>query len=125
MRAGASGYVLKQVGNEELIRAIRAAHRGEMALDTRTASQVIKAISKWVKQWMKVHLRISRCVKKKCWHCAEGDSNKEIGVKLTLRRLLSAIMSATFSNKLHSATASNWPSMPSFTILKITWNHEQ
>jgi two-component system, NarL family, response regulator DevR len=41
LRAGAAGYVLKQVGNEELVRAIRAAKRGEMALDPRTAAQVV------------------------------------------------------------------------------------
>jgi two-component system, NarL family, response regulator DevR len=41
LRAGASGYVLKQVGNEELVRAIRAAKRGETALDPRTAAQVV------------------------------------------------------------------------------------
>jgi two-component system, NarL family, response regulator DevR len=41
LRAGASGYVLKQVGNEELVRAIRAANRGEMALDPRTAAKVV------------------------------------------------------------------------------------
>ena len=41
LRAGAAGYVLKQVGNEELVRAIRAAQRGEMALDPRTASRVV------------------------------------------------------------------------------------
>lgn len=41
LRAGAAGYVLKQVGNEELVRAIRAAKRGETALDPRTAAQVV------------------------------------------------------------------------------------
>lgn len=41
LRAGAAGYVLKQVGNEELVRAIRAAKRGEIALDPRTASRVV------------------------------------------------------------------------------------
>jgi two-component system response regulator DevR len=41
LRAGAAGYVLKQVGNEELVRAIRAARRGEIALDPRTAARVV------------------------------------------------------------------------------------
>ena len=41
LRAGAAGYVLKQVGNEELVRAIRAANRGEIALDPRTAARVV------------------------------------------------------------------------------------
>jgi two-component system, NarL family, response regulator DevR len=41
LRAGAAGYVLKQVGNEELVRAIRAAMRGEIVLDPRTAARVV------------------------------------------------------------------------------------
>src|SRR5512133_2679239 len=42
IRVGASGYVLKQVGNEELLRAIKAAYAGEMAFDTQTTSQMVK-----------------------------------------------------------------------------------
>jgi two-component system, NarL family, response regulator DevR len=42
LRAGAAGYVLKQVGNEELVRAIRAASRGEIALDPQTAARVVR-----------------------------------------------------------------------------------
>jgi two-component system, NarL family, response regulator DevR len=41
LRAGAAGYVLKQVGNDELVRAIRAARRGEMALDPQTSARVL------------------------------------------------------------------------------------
>jgi DNA-binding NarL/FixJ family response regulator len=40
LRAGAAGYVLKQVGNDELVRAVRAAYRGEMALDPKTSAQI-------------------------------------------------------------------------------------
>src|ERR1051325_11652629 len=38
--AGAMGYVLKQVGNEELLRAIRAAARGEALLDSSTTTRL-------------------------------------------------------------------------------------
>lgn len=41
LRAGAAGYVLKQVGNDELVRAVRAAYRGEIALDPKTATKVV------------------------------------------------------------------------------------
>jgi two-component system response regulator DevR len=41
LRAGAAGYVLKQIGNDELVRAIRAVKRGEMALDPRTSARLV------------------------------------------------------------------------------------
>jgi two-component system, NarL family, response regulator DevR len=39
--AGAVGYVLKQVGNAELLRAIAAAARGEALLDPRTTARLL------------------------------------------------------------------------------------
>ncbi len=44
INAGAIGYVLKQVGNEELLRAIRAAARGESVLDSSTTARLIYQI---------------------------------------------------------------------------------
>jgi len=40
--AGATGYVRKQVGNEELLRAIEAVRRGEALLDPRTTQRVLQ-----------------------------------------------------------------------------------
>src|SRR3990172_10123009 len=40
IQAGAVGYVLKQVGNEELLRAVVAASRGEALLDPSTTSRL-------------------------------------------------------------------------------------
>src|SRR6266542_1421802 len=42
--AGAVGYVLKQVGNEELLRAIRAAARGEALLDPSTTAKLLSRV---------------------------------------------------------------------------------
>ena len=42
--AGAVGYVLKQVGNEELIRAIQAAARGEAVLDPSTTARLLTRV---------------------------------------------------------------------------------
>jgi DNA-binding NarL/FixJ family response regulator len=84
-RAGASGFVLKQVGNEELMRAIRAAHKGEMALDPRTSLKMIaqfkelhhgrenQAFADLSNREMEVLSLITR-----------GMSNKEIGAALNL-----------------------------------------
>jgi DNA-binding NarL/FixJ family response regulator len=41
VRAGAKGYVLKQVGNEELLEAIRAAARDEGVLDSQTTNKIL------------------------------------------------------------------------------------
>jgi len=43
LEAGVSGYVVKDVAAEELVVAIRAAHRGEMPLDSAVASLVVNA----------------------------------------------------------------------------------
>jgi DNA-binding NarL/FixJ family response regulator len=42
--AGAMGYVLKQVGNEELLRAIQAAARGEALLDPKTTTRLLTRV---------------------------------------------------------------------------------
>jgi RNA polymerase sigma factor (sigma-70 family) len=42
--AGAAGYVLKQVGNEELLRAIEAVRRGEALLDPQVTQRVLQRI---------------------------------------------------------------------------------
>lgn len=46
INAGATGYVLKQVGNEELIRAVRAAARGESLLDSSTTARLLAHVRK-------------------------------------------------------------------------------
>ena len=83
MRAGASGYVLKQVGNEELVRAIRAAYKGEIGLDSRTAASVVSRfleMEKTVDQ--SAFSELSLREKEVLALVAEGESNKEIGAKL-------------------------------------------
>src|SRR5512135_2164944 len=44
INAGAIGYVLKQVGNEELLRAIQAAARGEALLDPSTTARLLTKV---------------------------------------------------------------------------------
>jgi two-component system, NarL family, response regulator DevR len=44
IRAGAMGYVLKEVGNTELLRAIRAASRGEALLDPATTARLLARV---------------------------------------------------------------------------------
>jgi two-component system, NarL family, response regulator DevR len=88
MRAGASGYVLKQVGNEELVRAIRAAFKGEIGLDSRTAASVVNRFLEMEKHVDQSAFReLSIREKEVLALVAEGESNKEIGVKLNLTEI--------------------------------------
>lgn len=41
LRVGACGFVLKEIGSDELIRAVRAAARGESAFDPKTAKALV------------------------------------------------------------------------------------
>jgi DNA-binding NarL/FixJ family response regulator len=42
---GARGYVVKEVDTSELVRAIRAVHRGESAFDSRSAAAMVRGIN--------------------------------------------------------------------------------
>jgi DNA-binding NarL/FixJ family response regulator len=88
IRAGASGYVLKQVGNEELIRAVRAAYNGEAAFDTHTTAQILSRLKKVESQVEENAFRdLSQREMDVMALVAEGDSNKEIGKKLNLTEI--------------------------------------
>ncbi len=44
IQAGASGYLLKQVGSDELIQAIKTAHAGDSVLDVQTTGRLFEQI---------------------------------------------------------------------------------
>lgn len=46
LRAGASGYVLKRAGIEELLKAVRLVARGEAYLDSAVARRVVEGVQK-------------------------------------------------------------------------------
>ena len=45
LQAGASGYILKTANSSELVRAVRAVHRGESALDPAVAQKVVQQLT--------------------------------------------------------------------------------
>lgn len=101
MRAGASGYVLKQVGNEELVRAIRAAYKGEIGLDSRTAASVVSRFLEMEKTVDKsAFSELSLREKEVLALVAEGESNKEIGAKLNLTEITVRNYVSNILNKL-------------------------
>ncbi len=111
LRAGASGYVLKQVGNEELVRAVRAANRGEVSLDPRTAARVVARLKDLQSQ---VEMNAFRVLSPRELDVlalvAQGKSNKEIGKglnlsEITVRNYISTILEKLqLRNRIELAT---------------------
>ncbi len=106
--AGAVGYVLKQVGNNDLIRAIETIARGEAMLDPSVTNQVlaklrettlVEAFADLTDRELKVLALI-----------AQGKTNKEIASSLhlgegTVRNYVSSIFSKLDLSNRSEATA--------------------
>ncbi|MBI3732379.1 MAG: response regulator transcription factor [Chloroflexi bacterium] len=105
--AGASGYVLKQIGSGELVRALEAIGRGESPIDPQLTQKMFqrvreasrKAEDEAFADLSEQELKILALV-------AQGKTNKEIAAKIylsekTVRNYVSSILS-----KLHLATRS-------------------
>jgi DNA-binding NarL/FixJ family response regulator len=85
IRAGAVGYVLKQVGNEELLRAIRAAARGEALLDPATTARLLSRVREAERKADEDAFRtLSDREMDVLVHLAKGKTNAEIGTILNL-----------------------------------------
>ena len=110
IRAGAAGYVLKQVGTEDLIRSIEAVERGGGSLDPALTQRVFSEIRKSIRmqdatafpELTKQELRILALV-------TEGKTNREIAGALflgegTVRNYVSRILSKIgVSNRAEAA----------------------
>lgn len=85
INAGAIGYVLKQVGNEELLRAIRAAARGESVLDPSTTTRLLSQVREADRKAKEDAFReLSDREMDVLVHLAKGKTNAEIGKLLNL-----------------------------------------
>jgi two-component system, NarL family, response regulator DevR len=85
IRAGAMGYVLKQVGNEELLRAIRAAARGEALLDPSTTARLLSRVRETERKAEEDAFRkLSDREMDVLVHLAKGKTNAQIGTLLNL-----------------------------------------
>jgi DNA-binding NarL/FixJ family response regulator len=69
IRAGASGYVLKQIGGEDLVRAIEAVGRGEALLDPAVTQRIFQEVRKAAKEEEAPHSPLSHSRKGMfcCW----------------------------------------------------------
>ena len=83
--AGAVGYVLKQVGNEELLRAVAAAARGEALLDPAVTSRLLSRVREKERQSEEDAFReLSNREMDVLALLARGRTNAEIGRALNL-----------------------------------------
>jgi len=102
IRAGAVGYVLKQVGNEELLRAIRAAARGEALLDPSTTARLLSRVREAERKAEEDAFReLSDREMDVLIHLAKGKTNAEIGALLSLSEKTVGNYIGNMFEKLH------------------------
>ena len=102
INAGAVGYVLKQVGNEELVRAIQAAARGEALLDPSTTARLLSHVRKAERKAEEDAFRdITDREMDVLIHLAKGKTNAEIGKLLNLSEKTVGNYIGTMFEKLH------------------------
>jgi two-component system response regulator DevR len=110
IRAGAAGYVLKQVGSNDLIRAIEAASRGEATLDPSLTQRVFSEIRHSIqKEEAAAFGDLTAQEMQVLALIAEGKTNREIATSLflsegTVRNYVSSILSKLgVSNRAEAA----------------------
>lgn len=104
IKAGASGYLLKDTGSTELIDSIRRVHRGEPSLDPKIASMVLAEISRPANHdtltpdpLTEREVEVLRLV-------AQGLSNKEIADRLAIAPETARTHVNRILGKLHVAS---------------------
>lgn len=110
IRAGASGYVLKQVGSSDLVRAIEATARGEAMLDPSLTQRVFSEVRRSIKKEEAVAFAdLTGQEKQVLSLIADGKTNREIAAELflsegTVRNYVSSILSKlNVSNRAEAA----------------------
>ncbi len=110
IRAGASGYILKQIGGEDLIRALEAVGRGEALLDSAVTQRVFQEVRRAVKEEeASAFANLSQQERHVLLLVSEGKTNREIAKALflgegTVRNYVSSILSKLgVSNRAEAA----------------------
>jgi len=99
IRAGAAGYVLKQVGSQDVIRAIDAAARGEGTMDPSLTQRVLSEMRRTLqKEEGAAFAELTDQEKQVLALIAEGKINREIAQALflsegTVRNYVSSVLS--------------------------------
>lgn len=121
IRAGASGYVLKQIGNDDLVRALEAVGRGEALLDPKLTQRVFdrvrdaerEAEASVFRDLSEQEMRVLSLV-------AEGKTNKEIARNL---HLSNGTVRNYVSNLLHKLGVSNRAEAAAFAVQHHIWDY--
>ena len=111
IRAGASGYILKQIGSEDLIKALESVGRGEALLDPAVTQRVFQEVRRAVKEEeASAFAHLSQQEKHVLLLVSEGKTNREIAKNLflgegTVRKYVSSILSKLNVNNRAEAAA--------------------
>ncbi|HSH61266.1 MAG TPA: response regulator transcription factor [Acidimicrobiales bacterium] len=109
--AGASGYVLKQIRSDDLLRAIRTVGAGASLVDPLLTADVLKRLRQTASMFKDEKLaRLSSQEERILALVAEGKTNKQIGAELflaekTVKNYVSAILSKLEVNRRSEAAA--------------------
>ncbi|MBU1662209.1 MAG: response regulator transcription factor [Chloroflexi bacterium] len=110
IRAGASGYVLKQIGGEDLVRAIEAVGRGDALLDPAVTQRIFQEVRKAAKEEeASAFVALTQQERHVLILVSEGKTNREIAKALflgegTVRNYVSSILSKLgVSNRAEAA----------------------
>jgi DNA-binding NarL/FixJ family response regulator len=110
IRAGASGYILKQIGSEDLVKAIESVGRGEALLDPAVTQRVFQEVRRAVKEEEASAFAHLSQQEKHVLIGSEGKTNREIAKNLflgegTVRNYVSSILSKLSVNNRAEAAA--------------------
>ncbi|MBC8334918.1 MAG: response regulator transcription factor [Anaerolineales bacterium] len=110
IRAGASGYVLKQIGGDDLIKALESVGSGEGQLDPAVTQRVFQEVRRSVREEeASAFANLSQQEKHVLQLVSEGKTNREIAKALflgegTVRNYVSSILSKLgVSNRAEAA----------------------
>lgn len=111
IRAGASGYVLKQIGSDDLVKAIESVSSGEGLLDPAVTQRVFQEVRRAVREEeASAFANLSQQEKHVLQLVSEGKTNREIAKALflgegTVRNYVSSILSKLGVNNRAEAAA--------------------
>ncbi len=110
IRAGAAGYVLKQIGGEDLVRAIEAVGRGDALLDPAVTQRIFQEVRKAAKEEeASAFVALTHQERHVLILVSEGKTNREIAKALflgegTVRNYVSSILAKLrVSNRAEAA----------------------
>ena len=102
LAAGASGFILKDADADEVARAIRAAHRGELQLDPAVARRLMSALPE--RRPYDLAARLTDREREIVRLLAAGRSNKEIAADLVVTERIARTHVSNILRKLEFAS---------------------